>query len=391
MSRNRDISIILGATEAANTGNQRLRSLVASDGGGTVSYDSDGDLPTSGNDAGDLAFVKNTQAFYGWDSDQWIRLYGGVDEPLSWTTEASSEYLLTPGQTTTVTTAASDPEGYDISYSFSTSPSNQAQATITNNNNGTFSLAASSNSSNAGTFTLRTLADDGLHKIGKNSSVTLSFVALVDQTSTYTTPLSNATNANYPTSSYSATSSYSSSDYSWTLGTISQNFGGFRKIIDWDVENESEMLVVFAMSSAGTTFNSRGGYEIGFQNSDFSKNVGFYRSSYNPDNSNYLFTRQDVTSGLTIGGTSGSSFLAISETSNTIGSWYMAMRINLSTGVAKGWISENNGSTWTQSASGTYANPSSLTHAYIATNRRTGTGNKIALLDAGNYSSTLTL
>lgn len=390
MSRNRDISIILGATEAANTGNQRLRSLAASDGGGTVSYDSDGDLPTSGNNAGDLAFVKNTQAFYGWDSDQWIRLYGGADEPLSWTTEALSEYSLSPGQTTTVTTVASDPEGYDISYSFSTSPSNQAQATITNNNNGTFSLAASNNSSNAGTFTLRTLADDGLHKIGKNSSVILAFGTIVDQTSTYTTPLSNATNSNYPSSSYSAASSYSSSDYSWTLGSLSQNFGGFRKVIDWDVDNQSEILFAVAMTGAGTTFNSRGGYEIGFQNSNFSKNVGFYRSSYNPDNNNYLFTRQDATS-LTIGSNSGSGFSAISETSNLIGSWYMAMRINLSTGAAKGWISEDSGSTWTQSASGTYANPGDLTHAYIATNRRTGTGNKIALLDASNYSSTLTL
>ena len=390
MSRNRDISIILGATEAANTGNQRLRSLVASDGGGAVSYDSDGALPTSGNNAGDLAFVKDTQAFYGWDSDQWIRLYGGVDEPLSWTTEALSEYSLTPGETTTVTTVASDPEGYDVTYSFSTSPSNQAQATITNNNNGTFSLAASNNTSNAGTFTLRTLADDGLHKIGKNSSVTLSFYAIVNHTSTYTTPLSNATNANYPSSGYSATSSYSSSDYSWTLGTIGQNFGGFRKIIDWDVENEDEILFAVAVTGTGTTFDTRAGHEIGFQNSDFTKNVGFYRSSYNPSANNYLFTRNDSGT-LVIGSSSGTGFSAISETSSTICSWYMAMRINLSTGVAKGWISTDSGSTWTQSASGTYANPSSLTHAYIATNRRTGTGTKLALLDASNYSSTLTL
>ena len=389
MSRNRDISIILGATEAANPGNQRLRSLVASDGGGTSSYDSDGALPTSGNDAGDLAFVKDTQAFYGWDSDQWIRLYGGVDEPLSWTTEASSVYNLSPGETTTVTTVASDPEGYDVTYSFSTSPSNQAQATITNNNDGTFSLAASSNTSNAGTFTLRTLADDGLHKIGKNSSITLSFDAIVDQTSTYTTPLSNATNSNYPTSSYSATSSYSSSDYSWTLNSISQSFGGFRKTIDWDVENEDEMLFAVAVTGASTSFNQRSGQEIGFQNSNFTKHVGFYRASYNPDNNNYLFARQDGT--LTIGSNSGSGFSAISETSNAITSWYMAMRINLSTGAAKAWISEDAGSTWTESASGTYANPGDLTHAYFALNRREGSGNKMALLDASNYSSTLTL
>ena len=164
----RDIAKAIGASVAAGN--------IGSDGavsGGTTSYDSADALATSGNTAGDFAFVKNTQAFYGWDSDQWIRLYGGADEPLSWTTEANDTYTLELSDSATVTTVAADPEGYDVTYSFQTTPSNQSQVTITNNNDGTYSLISTDSAANAGSFTLRTLADDGLHKISKNSTITV--------------------------------------------------------------------------------------------------------------------------------------------------------------------------------------------------------------------------
>ena len=171
MSRSKDIAEFLGATEAENTTNASLGD--GSGGGGASSYDSSGALPLSGNTAGDFAFVKDTQAFYGWDSDQWIRLYGGADEPLAWTTQALDTYLLELSDSATVTTLASDPEGYDVTYSFQTTPSNQPQVTITNNNDGTYRLVSTDSAGDAGSFTLRTLADDGLHKISKISTITV--------------------------------------------------------------------------------------------------------------------------------------------------------------------------------------------------------------------------
>ena len=360
-------------------------------------YDSAGLLPTSGVAVGTQAYVTANQKLYiratgGWYNVATVNTTPTISSVADASSNTSPFDLAKDGSTTTVITiTATDSEGFPLTFSAVANSGFNGLATVAQDSS-VFTITPKSQAAattTSGTLTFR--ASDGVNIASEIATFVLNFAAIVDQTSTYTTPLSNATNANWPSSSYSATSSYSSSDYSWTLGTISQNFGGFRKVIDWDVDNQSEMLFVVAVTGAGTTFNSRSGQEIGFQSSDFSKNVGFYRASYNPDNNNYLFTRQDVASGLTIGGSSGSGFLAISENSNTIASWYMAMRINLSTGAAKGWISEDSGSTWTQSASGTYANPGDLTHAYIAMNRRTGTGNKIALLDASNYSSTLTL
>ena len=360
--------------------------------------DSAGALPLSGHSAGDRAFVTGSNNYYIHNGSGWFQIALINTNPTFTSIVSGSDSVTTSafalssdGSNTVITLTATDPEGISVVYNATSNADFDGLASFSRSGNVVTITPKSEGSATTTSGTLTFTASDGINIGSAVRTFTLSFSTVVDQTSTYTTPLSNATNANYPSSSYSATSSYSSSDYSWTLGTISQNFGGFRKVIDWDVDNKSEVLFAVAVTGASATFNSRGGHEIGFQSSDFSKNVGFYRSSYNPSSNTYLYTRQDVASGLTIGGTSGTSFLAISETSSTISSWYMAMRINLSTGVAKGWISEDSGSTWTQSASGTYANPGDLTHAYIAMNRRTGTGTKIALLDAGNYSSTLTL
>ena len=84
-------------------------------GSGVTSYDSAGLLPSSSNTAGDLAFVKNKKAMYVWDSSEWDRLYNGPETSLTWTTEALASYGLNQdGTSTTITTVASDPEGFPI-------------------------------------------------------------------------------------------------------------------------------------------------------------------------------------------------------------------------------------------------------------------------------------
>ena len=111
-----------------------------------------------------------------WNGTSWVRVYAGVDETLSWTTQANSSYTLaTDGSTSTVTTVASDPEGFPIEYSHDTNPTSQSQATITDNSDGTFTLTPSTVEANAGTFTLRTKASDGLRNIFATSDITLSF------------------------------------------------------------------------------------------------------------------------------------------------------------------------------------------------------------------------
>ena len=148
----------------------------ASSGGGVTSYDSAGLLPSSSNIAGDLAFVKDNKAMYVWDSSEWDRLYNGPETSLTWTTEALSSYSLEQdGTSTTITTAANDPEGFPITYSYDVTPTNQTQATIVDSGNGNFVLTPSTNDSDAGSFTFRSKATDGLYSISKSSTISLAF------------------------------------------------------------------------------------------------------------------------------------------------------------------------------------------------------------------------
>src|SRR6056300_139074 len=145
-------------------------------GSGVTSYDSAGLLPSSSNTAGDLAFVKDKKAMYVWDSSEWDRLYNGPETSLAWTTEALASYGLNQdGTSTTITTVASDPEGFLITYSYDVTPSNQAQATIVDSGNGNYTLTPSTNDSDAGSFTFRSKATDGLYSISKSSSISLAF------------------------------------------------------------------------------------------------------------------------------------------------------------------------------------------------------------------------
>ena len=164
------------AGETGAQGPQGNDGADGSSGSSVTAYANVAALPSSGNTVGDFAFTNDKKGLYMWNGTEWDRVFAGVDETLSWTTEANAGYnLAMDGSTSTVTTAASDPDGFPITYGFSVTPSNQSQATITNNSDGTFTLTPSTNTANAGTFTLRTTATDGLFSIAKSSSISLNF------------------------------------------------------------------------------------------------------------------------------------------------------------------------------------------------------------------------
>ena len=150
-------------------------------GGGVTVYNNYSNLPSSGNTDGDLGWVKDisgsgaTKALYVWDGSEWDRVYSDAQEAVSFTTSPNAGYSLTGGQNTDVTIAATDPDGFPISYSVLTNPTNQAQATITQPSTGTFRFAASNSSSNAGSFTCKFIADDGVTKATASASFTLTF------------------------------------------------------------------------------------------------------------------------------------------------------------------------------------------------------------------------
>ena len=156
----------------------------SSGGSSVTTYANIAALPSSGNTGGDLAFVTDVKALYVWDGTEWDRIFSGVNTlPEFTTTPAASYDLALDGTATTVTVAATDPEGFAVTYSHDTSPSNQAQATITQSG-GTFTVTPSTTASNAGTFTARFKAFDGVRTNSASSTFSLSFYEYVNWTTT---------------------------------------------------------------------------------------------------------------------------------------------------------------------------------------------------------------
>ena len=142
-----------------------------------VSYANIAAFPSSGNTTGDLGFAINTKGMYVWDGVEWDRISSGSNEAPEITTEpAASISLATDGSTTsTITMAATDPEGFPITYSHDTNPTSQAQATSITESGGVFTLTPSGTQSNAGSFTLRTKASDGVHVTTRSSTIKLGW------------------------------------------------------------------------------------------------------------------------------------------------------------------------------------------------------------------------
>ncbi len=147
-----------------------------SSGGGVTIYASIAARNAAAANEGDLAFLSDSDTLHINNGSEWIKVWAGPDEKPTWTTELPSSVALnTDGTANTLTVAATDPEGFDITYTYDTSPSNQAQATIVNNNDGTFTLTPSTTVFDAGSFTFRAKATDGIHVISSTTTAALTF------------------------------------------------------------------------------------------------------------------------------------------------------------------------------------------------------------------------
>ena len=195
-------------------------------------------FPSSGNSAGDLALASDTGGIYVWDGSEWDRIASGADELPEFTTEPAASYELnSDGTATTITVAATDPEGFPITYSHDTVPSNQAQASITNSG-GTFTVTPSTNTADAGTFTLRVKASDD----GNVSSNSYSLNLVFDTNEVDISPALN-----------SAT----------TLNRADGNITGFATNTVYTLTNNSTQAIVFDWTlkgaGGGGTGNNSGG------------------------------------------------------------------------------------------------------------------------------------
>ena len=133
----------------------------------------------SGN-AGDLKFATSTKSAYLYDGTEWDRISTGNNEtPRLTTTPASTLNLEADGSTSQLVMAASDPEGFPITYSSDTNPANPNQITGLTNSGGTFTFTPSTNTAHAGSFTARLKASDGISTTSHAVAVSLSFTPAI--------------------------------------------------------------------------------------------------------------------------------------------------------------------------------------------------------------------
>ena len=125
---------------------------------------------------GDQKFVTANKSLYIYDGSEWDRVSTGNNEtPRLTTTPASSHALNSNGTTSSITIAATDPEGFPITYSHDINPTSPNQITNVAESNGTFTLTPSTNTDHAGSFTLRLKASDGISTISHPIAVSLAF------------------------------------------------------------------------------------------------------------------------------------------------------------------------------------------------------------------------
>jgi hypothetical protein len=151
-------------------------------GAGTTVYATTAQLPVSGNNEGDQAFVSGNNRLYIWNGSGWYNI-ALINTNPSISSIADSDgvagpfFLSTEGIATTITIIATDPEGLPITYTAETDSAFNGIATIAQDSSvftiTPFSLDSAVGSS--GSITFR--ASDGVNIASSVQSFTLSFLS----------------------------------------------------------------------------------------------------------------------------------------------------------------------------------------------------------------------
>ena len=192
--------------------------------GTTVVADLSALLALTGMSDADTAFVTDTKSSYMWDGVEWQRMsIGNQLGPRYTTTPTSSLDLAADGTTSDITAVAVDDSGFPVTYDWDaysgstlySASSLPPQLTGVSESNGVFTLTPSTAEANAGNFSFRVKASDGVLTTPATSSVDLSFRTVITiaarQTrgSTYVEPTSTGETL------FWATSTAPSSNYNY--------------------------------------------------------------------------------------------------------------------------------------------------------------------------------
>jgi len=177
-------------------------------------------LALTGMSDADTAFVTDTKASYMWDGVEWQRMsIGNQLGPRYTTAPTSSLALEADGTTSDITAVAVDDSGFPVTYDWDaysgstlySASSLPPQLTGVSESNGVFTLTPSTTEANAGNFSFRVKASDGVLTTPAISSVDLSFRTVITiasrQTrgSTYVEPTSTGETLFWSTNTASGT------------------------------------------------------------------------------------------------------------------------------------------------------------------------------------------
>jgi hypothetical protein len=233
----------------------------APSGSSTTVYATIDDLPLSGASTGDQAYVSGNNRLYIWNGTGWYNI-ALINTTPSISGAASSYTLASDGTATTVTITATDPEGIPITYSIASDTSGNV-ATVTQGtgaNTNVFTITPSTNTANAGTFSLTFRASDGVNIATAVSEFTLVFSI---ENSNYTTALITSVGANNAVNN-SFTDSSSNSHTITANGNVTQNtfspyrHGGYSTYFDGsgDVITVTETNNSFTFGTGDYTFEA---------------------------------------------------------------------------------------------------------------------------------------
>jgi hypothetical protein len=154
------------------------------------------DLPSTGV-IGEQAFVEDTNRLYIWNGSGWYNI-ALINETPTWDSggQPAGSYVLdadSPQTSTTITLAASDPEGIPINYTYVTSGQMDSIATISQDSSVfTITPKTEAQAPDGGTGNITFRASDGVNILPQVSSFTLNFITDIEN-SRYTTLLATAT------------------------------------------------------------------------------------------------------------------------------------------------------------------------------------------------------
>lgn len=176
--------------QVLQTNGSGVLSLVdaASGGGGVTTYSAIGDLPLTGNSAGDMAYVSGNNRLYINNGSGWYNIaLVNTDPSITSVQDANSNTtpftLSTSGTATVITITASDPEDIPLTYSYSVTSGSLTNgggttATVTQgtgSNTNVFTITPTTTEDYAGDFVITFTASDGINTSTSANSFSLAF------------------------------------------------------------------------------------------------------------------------------------------------------------------------------------------------------------------------